>query len=80
MINGQKLNIKTRLNRVMKDIEANLMKTSTFYKSFDTRDLFSRENYARDLRDFIYGSYSDLNIMEELDKADIAFVMAPFDL
>lgn len=79
MINGRELNIRTRLNMMMNKIEANITNGTDFFKMLDTRLLFSKENYARDLRDFIYDPYPNLNIMAELDKSGIAFLMKPFD-
>ena len=41
-------------------------------------EIFDNEDILRDLRDFLFEPIPQLNLLEELDKRGIAFVMKPF--
>lgn len=43
-------------------------------------EIFDNENILRDLRDFLFEPIPKLNLLDELDKRGIAFVMRPFSL
>lgn len=43
-------------------------------------EIFDNEDILRDLRDFLFEPIPQLNLLEELDKRGIAFVMQPFSL
>ena len=43
-------------------------------------EIFDNEDILRDLRDFLFEPIPQLNLLDELDKRGIAFVMQPFSL
>ena len=43
-------------------------------------EVFGEENILRDLRDFIFEPIPQLDLLKELDKRGIAFMMRPFSL
>lgn len=78
---ASKLKKETKMKKVLVRLKEIADKTTGNKVEFiHVGEIFDNEDILRDLRDFLFEPIPQLNLLDELDKRGIAFVMQPFSL